>query len=574
MGKIEDRLFAIIDDTGFRIIESHVIAGRKARQVTVPSRLEGSIKVALQKSFQNGLYSHQKIALEHFLDGHDICLATPTASGKSLVFIYSALHLLMTDPQACVMALYPAKALIQDQLTKWKSALADFKLAPGYIDGAVNVDLRPGILKQHRVVLMTPDVAHAWLLSHLNLKEVRSFLKNTRLLVMDEAHVYDGVFGTNMAYFIRRLMAVAPIQQVITSTATIGEPIDFIKLLTGRTPRLVGDEMDGYPSPPKNVYLVRPNEGKSLDRSVELICGIARTGLGRFLAFADSRKMVEQVVSIAARSNSRKEDLEEDSEGAEPPDAGLAGLHILPYRAGYEEEDRRDIQRALVDGSLAGVVSTSALELGLDIGEIDLVIMLGTPPTVKSFWQRLGRAGRRQQGHCLLIDDKGTISASPKGLRGYLENKPETGWLYLDNQYIQYAHALCAAQELSEAGTTNYQRDPLRTLPDRFNVLFENEINPTEGVPDDLFPLKQRAQAGPHYEFPIRSGIEKNFAVRERSGPVNTNLGTLTYSQALREGYPGAIYYYMARPYRVILFNHRTGEIWVRREKRDRKSVV
>jgi DEAD/DEAH box helicase domain-containing protein len=283
--------------------------------------------------------------------------------------------------------------------------------------------------------------------------------------------------------------------------------------------------------------------------------------------------MVEQLVAIAERSVSKEPESPEEETGMEetwlPEDGATSGqLRILPYRAGYEEEDRQEIQNSLMRGDLAGVVSTSALELGLDIGEIDIVLLLSTPPSVKAFWQRLGRAGRKNDGLCLLIDDGCIITSSSSGLRGYLQKAPEPGWLYLENQYIQYSHALCAAVEASEADKGQYTKLPFQSLPVDFTRFLENELNPTESVPDELYPLKQRAQAGPHYEFPLRSGIEKNFNVREPRGPLDSRLGTLAYSQALREAYPGAVYYYMARPYRVSQFNYRTGEIRVRRERR------
>ena len=240
---------------------------------------------------------------------------------------------------------------------------------------------------------------------------------------------------------------------------------------------------------------------------------------------------------------------------------------ILPYRAGYEEKDRQAIQRALSKGDLAGVVSTSALELGLDIGEIDIVVMLGMPPSIKAFRQRLGRAGRRNEGWCVLVDDRGVVDGSFDSLAQYMDRTPEPGWLYLDNEYIQYSHALCAAVEYGERENT-YDSSVFESLPNTFRHLLQNEFDPTETIPDELYPLKQRAQSGPHYEFPLRVGIEKSFDVREQRGPIDIRLGTLSYSQALREAYPGAIYYYMARPYRVATFKYRTGEIRANKTRR------
>ncbi len=566
------QLKLLAEQSGLEILDEVNLPPRPPRYAPVPNDIHPAVRDVLTQLYPQGLYAHQAKGLRLVLDGHDLCLATPTASGKSLVFMTATADRLERDPESRALALYPAKALIQDQLAKWRGALEPLNVTPGYIDGGVPTEERPGILEKHRVVLMTPDVAHAWLMSHLQQREVRGFLASLRLFIVDEIHVYDGVFGTNMAYFIRRLLAVSAVERIISSTATIGEPGDFVEKLTGR-PSAVLDQEDGEAmSPQKTILLARHRGSKSLEGPVNLVLNVAHARMSRFLAFGDSRKMVEQVVAIAERSASKEHESLEEGLGVEdswvPEQRVTTGeLRILPYRAGYEEDDRKAIQQSLMRGDLAGVVSTSALELGLDIGEIGIVLLLGTPPSVKAFWQRVGRAGRKNEGVCLLIDDSGMIASSATRLRGYLERDPEPGWLYLENQYIQYAHALCAAVEASEASQEHYSKLPFQSLPANFRRLLENELNPTESVPNELYPLKQRAQAGPHYEFPLRSGIEANFSVRESRGPLSLERGTLAYAQALREAYPGAIYYYMARPYRVCQFNYRTGEIRVKRER-------
>ena len=566
------KLRLLAEQSGFEILEQVCLPERIAKNVPVPDDLHPKILEVLSRSFPKGLYAHQAQGLKLVREGNDICLATPTASGKSLIFMMATADRLMRHPELGALALYPAKALIQDQLSKWKEALKPLGRTPGYIDGAVPIDARPSILEKHPVVLMTPDVAHAWLMSHLQQKEVQRFLSRLRLLILDEAHVYDGVFGTNMAYFIRRLLAVSAVDRVISSTATIGEPGNFIKDLTGRKAIVLNQVQDGARSPKKTVMLARPGIGKLFEKLVRLVVNVAQERISRFLAFGDSRRMVEQLVAVAERSVAQEQ--ERAGEEAYCEESRVSGdsetsrkFRILPYRAGYEEEDRKKIQKSLMRGDLSGVIATSALELGLDIGEIDVVLLLGTPPSVKAFWQRLGRAGRKNEGLCILIDDRGMITSSAKGLDDYLRKIPEPAWLYLDNPFIQYSHALCAAYEAGELGKGQSSRLPFQSLPPEFTRLFENELNPTESVPDDLYPLKQRAQAGPHYEFPLRSVFEKNFEVKSPRGPVDNRLGTITFAQALREAYPGSIYYYMARPYRVHYFNFRTGEIRVKQER-------
>ncbi len=558
---LESRVRDVVKDAGFLLQETEHVGARQGRYAGTPPYLARPLGQILQALYPSGLYSHQALALNHLGAGRDVCLTTSTASGKSLVFMAGAAELLLRDPNAKVICLYPAKALIQDQLDKWRKFLETLSLRPGYIDGAVPMDVREKTLTECRVVLMTPDVAHAWMMSRASQAPIRPFLDSVRMLVLDEAHVYDGVFGTNMAYFIRRLLAVSAIDRVIASTATIGEPASLLERLTGRDFVVVDDGDDGAPRPSKSILLVRGGD-KSFDNTVTLIRELASRGMGRFLAFADSRRMVEQIVAASERGAATSDQSEDEG----PEDAHDAERSVLPYRSGYEEEDRKGIQRALTEGTLAGVVSTSALELGLDVGEIDIVILLDSPPTVKAFWQRVGRAGRRNPAVCVLIDSRGTVGAQPDGLRGYLRRAVEPGWLYLQNRYLQYTQALCAAHEIAGLGG-RADRSRLSSLPAPFNEMLENELNPVEAVAEDLYHLKQRGQAGPHYEFPVRSGIEKGFVVREHLIGARS-LGTVTFSQVLREAFPGAIYYYMARPYRVTQVNYRAGEVAVKGTKR------
>jgi DEAD/DEAH box helicase domain-containing protein len=524
--------------------------------------------------YPHGLYSHQAGAIEATLRGHDVCLATSTASGKSLAFMSVAADMLLRDERATVLALYPARALIQDQIEKWGDLLGSLELRLGFIDGSVLVESRAAILRGSRVVLMTPDVAHAWLMRIAGDRDTARFLDHLKLLVLDEAHVYEGVFGTNMAYFLRRLQAVAGRFAIISSTATVGQPVEFLTQLTGRTPITFGPDEDGSATPRRVVLLAEGAEKSGFEATAEFLRELARTGHGRFLTFGDSRNMVEQIVAAVRRaSTSNEADTEEPgaadlddlevSEDEEDTRIRFGAGEILPYRAGYEAEDRVDIQRALARGQLAGVVSTSALELGLDIGDIDLIVLLNVPPSVKALWQRLGRTGRKRPGVCLILDPRKSLKARKSRLSQLLQLPPEPSWLYLDNRYLQYANALCAALELQQRGGLR-DASAFDSLPPGFRKFLDNELNPSEAVAADLYALKQRAEAGPHHEFPIRSGIEPSFQVKDRRG---LRLGTLTFSQLLREAYPGAVYYYMARPHRIYRYNYRAGELAARREK-------
>jgi DEAD/DEAH box helicase domain-containing protein len=561
-----DEIISVLRSSGLSLQETITLPGREAHHLPVPEGLHQKLDAELKRRYPEGLYSHQSNAIRMLLDGSDVCLATPTASGKSLVFMALAAELTLRGRFAKVLALYPAKALIQDQIAKWQAFMEPFGVRVGFIDGSVAVSERERILTSCRIVAMTPDVAHAWLMSRLAKREVADFLNKLCLLVLDEAHVYDGAFGTNMAYFLRRLNIGTKPFQVICSTATVGEPDRFMLQLTGREMRVLDADADGSKLSVKTLLLSPTDPKGSFDRMVQLLKNLAAYGKARFLAFGDSRKAVERVVAAILRQEKDPvpEDPagtdEEDDDAQKEPETWPKLEHVLPFRAGYENDDRTAIQKALTEGSLAGVVSTSALELGLDIGDLDIVVLLNTPPSAKAFRQRIGRAGRRHPSVCILLDDQGVIAP----LGEYVARKPEPSWLYLENRYIQYANALCAAAELQARGITSAAGVAFPGLPESFGRLVENELNPTEAVPPDLYGLKQKAQGNPHYEFPIRSAAEPNFSVE---GPFGYKLGTLSYAQALREAYPGAVYYYMARPFRVFSLEFKKGKIKAKRTK-------
>lgn len=568
MKGIQDLCSSILAECGIRIVGQVDIPPRERTVATPPTGLEPRVVAWIQQRFPGGIYVHQEEALKTSLDGNDVCLATATASGKSLVFMAAAANLALKDPNNKTLALYPARALIQDQVQKWDELLTPLGIPYGFIDGGVAMDRRQAILSGSGVVLMTPDVAHAWLLSHLSEPTIRGFLSSIRLLVLDEAHVYDGAFGTNMAYFLRRLQAAAANFQIVASTATVDDPAAFMRQLTGRSMVSFDRGHDTSAAAPKRVFLVEADGPKGFDAAASLLAELRDLWQGRFLAFSESRRAVEQLVAAASRGRRVAEGtalgdtLEEDD--GEVDDGAATDPTLLPYRAGYETEDRQRIQESLRSGRLRGIVSTSALELGIDIGDVNLAVLLDVPSTMKAFWQRIGRAGRTQPAICLLFDSRLSLASAHISLEAYVRRPVEHSWLYLDNRYIQYANALCAAVELSDTGMAPSEVRAFQSLPPRFLELLQNELNPSEVVPQDLYSLKQRAQNGPQREFPIRSAADKNLQV---SGPMGLQLGGLTYGQALREAFPGAIYYYMARPYRVIHFDLRKGEIRVKRER-------
>ena len=558
-----------ITDMGMEIKGHYQDPPRNAIFSNIPSTLHPSVYNLAKKIYPTGIYSHQAEAINAFLKSENICLATPTASGKSLVFMLSAAHVIKTCKNSKVLALYPAKALIQDQIQKWSTILSPLGISIEFIDGSVNVDQREAIVQKTSIILMTPDVAHAWLLRKLDKPKVRSFMSSLKLLIADEVHVYDGVFGTNMAYFLRRLQIASDIKNIVVSTATIGEPIDFMKKITGRDFVLIDESKDGAGSKGRDVYCIDSGTLNTFDGYVKLIKSLMKENLGRFIAFADSRKMVEMLVVSLHRDDGQQDNQEQDANSSIDdvmPDEEL--LNVLPYRAGYEEQDRKEIQTAIEKGKLSGVIATSALELGIDIQDLDIVILLGVPPSTKAFKQRLGRVGRHKHGVCLLIDDKGILSDSQVSWLEYIDKKSEPNWLYLENKYIQYTNVLCASLEFTLNNVSNEKKQELfSTLPEQFSKLLANELEQTEDIPTDLYPYKQRGQDSPHLEFPLRAGLEPSLKIKYKQGGFSRDYGTINFSQSLKEAYPGAVYYYMARPYRVYEYSLRKSEIFIKREK-------
>ncbi len=296
-----DILAGLAEESGFVISDRCVLPSRAALYEPLPVRLDSRLKTQLQTEHPKGLYAHQSRAIDEALDGKDVCLATSTASGKSLVFMTAAVDLLIRNPAAKVLALYPVRALIQDQLEKWKKALTPFGIQYGFIDGGVPVASRNGIISNSRVLLMTPDVAHAWLMSSLSERPIARFLRFIRLLILDEAHVYDGVFGTNMAYFLRRFQSVTGDCRLICSTATIGEPTDLMDKLAGRAMRVFDISEDTSARPEKSILPCTSSGGDAFDKTVQLLVRLANLDDGRFLAFGDSRRMVERIVAATLR---------------------------------------------------------------------------------------------------------------------------------------------------------------------------------------------------------------------------------------------------------------------------------
>ncbi|MCO5296197.1 MAG: DEAD/DEAH box helicase [Fimbriimonadaceae bacterium] len=376
-----------------RLREDELLASQIASiQVTEPRPPKwGSLRHALhprlaerlEATGRGRLYAHQALAVDAALDGRDVVVVTGTNSGKTLCTHLPAIHACLAEPAARALFLFPTKALAQDQLGKLEE-LCPPDVWPATYDGDTPKYKRTTIRKGAHIVLTNPDMLHVGILpGH---ETWAKFLKSLRVIVIDEMHVYRGVFGSHVGNVLRRLIRLCEWHrsrpQIIACSATIGNPTELFRKLTGRHAAVVDE--DGSPQARRTFVFWNPPTLDDASRASpnlvtsEILATLVENGLTT-LAFCRSRITAELVLQYARRRLER---------GGTPPSS------IESYRAGYTAKERRGIERALFSGELKGLAATNAMELGVDIGGLDAVILNGYPGTVSSFWQQAGRAGR------------------------------------------------------------------------------------------------------------------------------------------------------------------------------------
>ncbi|MEQ1933376.1 MAG: helicase-related protein, partial [Fimbriimonadaceae bacterium] len=435
----------------------------------------------------------------------------------------------------------------------------------GRIDGDVRGLERELVLKRSDVIISTPDVWHASLLPKSRDPSVSKFLRRLSLVAIDEAHTYTGVFGSNSAFLLRRLQYAACLLSgrdigYVAASATLKNAEQHMRNLVGIDFRVVGAESDGAPRQSMTHYFIEPTPGVEMMKALPDLLQTLVASKRRFLAFADSRKQVELITDILNRGNTQEE--EEDFEADI-----LDRFGVLPYRAGYEAEDSQRIQARLQDPQLNGIVATSAMELGLDIPNLDTVVLIGVPSSATSLHQRIGRVGRSSPGEVIVVNTGSVVDQYVwDDTTRFLSRPLQDSSLYLGNRRVQYIHAMCLARTGGENEALIGKADePIRsdlaTWPEGFLELCEQER--TGQIDAELEAMKGEAGDEPHRRFPLRS-CESQFRIV--AGP--NSLGSMSYSQALREAYPGGVYRHLMRAYRVYRVNISAKEILVRNEKR------
>ncbi len=486
------------------------------------------------------LYSHQVEAIKYLRNGKNIIITTPTASGKTMIFNIATLEKIEKNPLSTGLFIYPAKALANDQLNGLNEMkkYSGIDFISGIYDGDTPADKKKYLRENANLILTNPYELHQVLPFHSKWKK---FFKNLEFIVLDEAHRYRGVFGSNVAFVIRRLKRILnnygshPV--FILSTASLANPVEFAEKLTGEN--FISVDKSGAPSGTK--YLCLWDAATFPDRSVhtqvkDILLWTTRNSF-QTLVFTTSRRLAELI-----RMWANKED---------------KNIEILSYRAGYEPSHRREIEKKLKDGIIKGLVSTNALELGIDIGQLDVIIISGYPGSISSFWQQAGRAGRKMQPSLIFF------LPYEDAMQKYLINNPEiltdmkfeNAIISLENKNIVSGHLLCS---LSELPSKNKEIFHGIDTSDILQILINKN-------------LVKETTRGFIYAGSVRP---QNIVALDNTGARNIKITTdnklleeISVTRAYREAHTGAVYLYNGETYFIKELNLRDGI--ARAEKRE-----
>src|SRR4051794_4951268 len=465
------------------LMADETMDGSGASYAPLPEALAPPLVSALRARGIEQLYSHQAKAFTTATAKRSFCIATPTASGKSLCFHLPVLQALLEDPDARAMYLFPTKALSRDQEASVREMVGEMMLAGGrpiggavVYDGDTPGDARRAAREKSGIVLTNPDMLHTGILPH-HTSWART-LQHLRFIVVDEMHMYKGVFGSHVANVLRRLLRVAAFHGshpvVIGATATIGNPLAHAARLFGMREddlELIGES--GAPRGSRRFFLFNPPvvnaelgiRASYVKQAVMLASDLVKARVPT-IVFGQSRNNVEVMLRYLR------------DKVVTPDGGGVDASKIMGYRGGYLPEQRREIERKLREGDILCVVATNALELGIDIGALDAVVCAGYPGSIAATWQRFGRAGRRNgRSICVLVTSSAPLDQFLAREPEYLLGAPiEQARIDPDNPEILIQHLKCAAFELPFKRGDGVPGAPrsLRSL-ERFGSLDENE---------------------------------------------------------------------------------------------------
>jgi DEAD/DEAH box helicase domain-containing protein len=518
-----------------RIVAESSEEERGAKRVALPRSLDPGFADSLRAAGVERLYSHQRQALEAAASSH-LVITSGTASGKSLAFNLPVLDGIAADSKRRALYLYPTKALAQDQARKL-GALRPPGLREAIYDGDTPREERPAIRRRSNLVLTNPDMLHVGILPHH--KSWGDFFANLGWVVVDEAHTYRGVFGSHVANVLRRLRRVARAYgsepRFLLASATIANPVGLAEELVGAPFELVDD--DGAPRSGREIAMWNPplidkatgTRRSALSEAADLLAELVSHGV-RTICFLKSRRGIELIQrftreSLQARG---KPDLAE---------------RIAPYRGGYTPQQRREIEARLAAGELLAVVATDALELGIDIGELDAAICVTFPGTVASLRQMWGRAGRQRRGLAVYVAGQDALDQFFCRHPDEFVGRPvEAAILDHANEQIASRHMVAAAYELPLSDEDGGVLGPeWRERAER--LVAAGQLRQAGGR---VMPRSSEFVAA---KVPLRSASTDSVAVIERdSGEM---LGLVEAERAFTTIHPGAIYLHLGRSYEV-----------------------
>ena len=518
-----------------RLVYEDSYQPRPGRPAGIPDDLHPVVAQALHEAGIDVLYEHQAAAVEAAFAGPTI-VTTGTASGKSLCFQLPTLEVLVQDPKARALYLYPTKALAQDQARALHAFGLHKQIRPAIYDGDTPSQERPAIRRRSNLVITNPDMLHVGILPHH--ASWGDLFSNLAFVVVDEAHVYRGVFGSHVANVLRRLRRIAAIYgttpRFLLTSATIANPVQLAENLTGLEQINLVDR-DGAPRQERRVAIWNPpvldeklgTRASALGEAAEILAELITSG-ARTICFMKSRKGVELILRMACDRLT--------PELAE---------RVAPYRAGYTPQQRHEIERRLVSGELLGVVATDALELGIDIGELDAAICVTFPGTVASLRQMWGRAGRRDRGLAVYVAGEDALDQFfARHPEEFLQRPVEAAIIDPDSPEIRAEHLLCAAHE---APVTQEDGEFLGA-----DVLDVAAALAKAGLLRERATgfVPQRADDYPAARVALRSASADNFALIDASsGEI---LGTIEAARAYTTVHEGAVYMHMGRTYLVL----------------------
>lgn len=518
------------------------IPAREAKFRPVPSWVTSTLSEAYRAKGIQELYSHQAATAEMVYDGKNVVVVTPTASGKTLCYNLPVLNAVLENPDTRALYLFPTKALAQDQLAELHdlSKRLNDRFGVFTYDGDTPSDARKAIRERGHIVLTNPDMLHTGILPH-HTKWIRLF-ENLRYIVIDELHSYRGVFGSHLANVLRRLRRVAQFYgsdpQFICSSATIANPGELFSQLTEKEVEVV--EENGAPAGEKLFVFYNPpmvNRNLGIRRSyINEATRVAKEVLSRKLqtiVFANSRLHTEILLTYLQQAN--------------PPKPGQTEP-IRGYRGGYLPGERREVERGLRDGRILGVVTTNALELGIDIGSLDACVMAGYAGSIASTWQRAGRAGRRSGSSCAVF----VASSAPldqfivQHPDYFFGSSPEHAHIQPDNLEILVNHLKCAAFELPLSPEEQFGNIDLPDLCERLGEA--GFLHKSGGN------WHWVQQAYPADTVSLRSVTSDNFVIINTTGDSDGEpevIGEVDFSSALTTVHPKAIYIHQGQQYHV-----------------------